>query len=134
MLTPRGLNRTTGESAARKFVDSQGGVSALIASMDAFHEAVVHMRSERSKLMAEHPNRSVAMGRDGVVAVGNSIDDVLAKAEAHGLKGGRSVVTEFLDTDPPGLILLSTVSSNCETVTKRLGHCRLATNSTYYAA
>ena len=43
-------------------------------------------------------------GKDGVVVVGDSIDGVLKKADARGMKRGE-VVIEFLDTDPPLLIL-----------------------------
>ena len=76
-----------------------------MSRMDEYHDIVVRMRNERCVLMKEYPNQWVAMGKDGVVAVGNSIDYVLSKAEALGLKGGQTVVTEYLDTDPPGLIL-----------------------------
>ena len=71
-VTPRGHNRTIGEASAAEFIDSQGGVGALMSRMDEYHDIVVRMRNERCVLMKEYPNQWVAMGKDGVVAVGNS--------------------------------------------------------------
>ena len=48
----------------------------------------------------------VAMGKDGVVVSGNSIDGVLEKVDAQGVKRGE-VMIEFLETDHPSLILWS---------------------------
>ena len=92
------------ESIVREIVNSQGGVDALVAKMNEFHEVVDLMRKERARLMDEYPDQWVAMGKGGVVVVGNSIDGVLKKADAQGMKRGE-VVIEFLETDPPLLIL-----------------------------
>ena len=46
----------------------------------------------------------MAMGREGVLAIGDSMDEVLREVEGRGLHGA-DIVIEFLDPDPPLLIL-----------------------------
>ena len=98
------LEKLKDEKYLREIVEGMGGAGAIIASIREYHEIVVRMRNERAALMEAHPNRWVAMGKDGVVAIGDSIDAVIEDAEAQGLRGSDLVI-EFLDTDPPILIL-----------------------------
>ncbi len=92
------------EKYVTEIVEGLGGAKAIVAGMQEYHEIVVRMRNERASLMEEHPNRWVAMGKDGVVAIGDSIDSVIEDANAQGLRGSDRVI-ELLDTDPPILIL-----------------------------
>ena len=98
------MEKLRDEKYVREIVEGLGGPGALIASMQEYHEIVVRMRNERATLMEAHPNQWVAMGKDGVVAIGDSIDAVIEDAESQGLRGSDRVI-EFLDTDPPILIL-----------------------------
>lgn len=102
--TLRGHDKAIDELTVRGIVDSQGGVEGLVEKMNGFHEVVDLMRRERARLMDEYPDQWVAMSKDGVVVAGDSIDCVLKKADARGMKRGELVI-EFLDTDPPLLIL-----------------------------
>lgn len=71
-----------------------------------FREAVDRLWSEYDALVERHPHKWVAMSRDGLVAVGDSIEEVLSVVDSKGL--GRSEITlEYLDPDPDHLILLS---------------------------
>ena len=85
-------------------IDGLGGTKALMDEMDQYHGIVVRMRKERPSLVESHPNKWVAMGREGVLAIGDSMDEVLREIEVRGLHGADGVI-EFLDTDPPLLIL-----------------------------
>ena len=85
-------------------IEEMGGARALVEGLREYHEIVVRMRRERVALMEEHPNRWVAMGKNGVLAVGDSMDAVLDEVEGRGIRSG-DIVIEFLDTDPPLLIL-----------------------------
>ena len=98
------LEKLRDEAYLKELVESMGGPEAIITSMQEYHEIVERMRNERAALMEAHPNQWVAMGKDGVVAIGDSIDAVIEDAEAQGLRGSDRVI-EFLDTDPPILIL-----------------------------
>ncbi len=88
----------------REVIDGLGGVNELAAGMREYHEIVERMRAERAVLTRKHPGRWAAMGKDGVLAIGNSMDEVLDSIESRGMRGA-DVVIEFLDTDPPLLIL-----------------------------
>ena len=44
------------------------------------------------------------MGKEGVLAVGDSIDSVLEEVESQGYRCSE-IAVEFLDTSPPVLIL-----------------------------
>ena len=85
-------------------IEGLGGAKALMDEMDEYHEIVARMSKERPSLVKRHPDKWVAMGKEGVIAVGDSMDEVLREVEGRGLHGA-DVVIEFLDTDPPLLIL-----------------------------
>ena len=88
----------------KEVIEELGGARALMDEMDEYHEIVARMRKERSSLVERHPDKWVAMGQEGVLAVGDSMDGVLGKVESRGLCGA-DVVIEFLAADPPLLIL-----------------------------
>ena len=54
--------------------------------------------------MEKYPDKWVALAMDGVVAIGDSKNDVLDEVERLGVRR-RDVVVEYLETDPPVLIL-----------------------------
>ena len=88
----------------KEIIEGLGGVRALMDEMDEYHEIVARMRKERPSLVERHPDKWVAMGQQGVLAIGDSMDEVLREVESQGLHGS-DVVIDFLDTDPPLLIL-----------------------------
>ena len=92
------------EDYLKGVIEGLGGAKALMDEMDEYREIVARMRKERSDLLKRHPDKWVAMGQEGVLAVGESMDEVLSEVEGRGLHGA-DVVIEFMDTDPPLLIL-----------------------------
>ncbi len=92
------------EHDVKQMISELGGAKALMHEMDEYHGIVLRMRKERPRLASSYPDKWVAMGREGLLAVGDSMDQVLAQVEARGARGG-DVVIEFMDTDPPLLIL-----------------------------
>ena len=81
-----------------------GGVETLREGADDFNDAVTRLWSEREALTEKFPDMWVAMSKDGVVSVGNSIEEVVSAAEAAGV-GSSDMVVEFLDANPKALIL-----------------------------
>ena len=69
-----------------------------------FRKAVKRLWSERDALIEKHPNRWVSMGKDGVVSIGDSIEEVVSATETKGIST-TDVVVEYLDPDPETLIL-----------------------------
>ena len=88
----------------KEVIEGLGGAKVLMDEMDEYHEIVARMRKERPSLVERYPDKWVAMGQKGVLAIGDSMDEVLREVEARGLNGA-DVVIDFLDTDPPLLIL-----------------------------
>ena len=85
-------------------IEAEGGFDTLRDRMDEFHSAASRMRRERPTLMNDHPNKWVAMGPDGVLAIGHSFDSVLVELDSR-RETGTEFVIDFLNTDPPTLIL-----------------------------
>ena len=81
-----------------------GGAEALRDDPNDFRKAVHRLWTERDLLIEKHPDRWVSMGKDGVVSIGNSIEEVVAATEAEGVSTA-DVVVEFLNPDPDRLIL-----------------------------
>lgn len=88
----------------KEVIEGLGGAKVLMDEMDEYHDIVARMRKERPGLVERHPDKWVAMGQKGVLAIGDSMDEVLREVESRGLHG-VDVVIDFLDTDPPLLIL-----------------------------
>ena len=85
-------------------IEDMGGVDRLIDDLEEFHELRVRMVKEHSCLIEEHPSKWVAMGKDGVLAVGKSKREVFDEIKSRGIRRSAAVV-EFMDTDPADLIL-----------------------------
>jgi hypothetical protein len=98
------LEKLKDEKYVREIVEGLGGPEAIVAGLREYRLIVKRMWAEKAALTEAHPNRWVAMGKDGVLAVGDSMDEVLEEVESRGIRGG-DIVIEFLDTDPPLLIL-----------------------------
>ena len=92
------------EHTMKGIIDELGGAKALMKKMDEYQETVRRMGKERAHLATEYPDKWVAMGREGLLAAGDSMDQVLEQLEAQGVDG-VDVVIEFMNTDPPLLIL-----------------------------
>ena len=69
-----------------------------------FRKAVERLWDERDSLIERHPNRWVSMGKDGIVSIGDSIEEVVSDTEAKGVSTA-DVVIELLDPEPEALIL-----------------------------
>ena len=82
-----------------------GGMGNPMDEEGADYEAAwLRIDQERETLTQQYPDKWVAMGKDGVVAVGVTLDDVVAKVDAQGVRRG-SVDIKFMDTDPSPMLL-----------------------------
>ena len=92
------------EAYVRKVIDGLGGAKALATKTVAFHKVASRMRRQRANLTDQYPDMWVAMGTDGVVAIGDSVDEVLLELKSQCLRRA-DVVIEFMDSSPPLFIL-----------------------------
>ena len=91
-------------ASVAQVVEEFGGVEALTARLDEHERLTAKLQSEIASLSEFTGDQWVAMGRDGVLEVGGSLDEVLARIEAKGLADG-AVVVEFVSPDQSVLIL-----------------------------
>ena len=89
---------------ALEMIEEMGGARALIDDLAEFERLQIRMSNEYETLLTDHPDKWVAMGKAGPLAVGDSEEDVYRAVADLGLRWS-DVVVEFLDTDPPALIL-----------------------------
>ena len=92
------------EASVRKIIKESIGETTLKKDKDEFHQAILRLEKERTGLMEKFPDKWVAVGKAGVLAVADSMEDVFAEVESKGLSGSEFEV-EFLDSNPPDLIL-----------------------------
>ena len=97
-------SKTSTLDEALAMIDEMGGARVLIDDLEEFERLQARMTEEYDLLLEKHPDRWVAMGMDGPLAVGDSEEDVYQAVVNQGMRRS-DVVVEFLDTDPPVLIL-----------------------------
>ena len=85
-------------------IEEMGGAHSLIDDLAEFRQLRIRMSAEHAALIEQYPNRWVAVGLDGLIAAGDSEDEVLEAIDEKGIPRS-DVVLEYLDTDPPVLIL-----------------------------
>lgn len=93
------------EARVKAIIAQSGGGPALMRSMAAYRAAANRMWREAPALVESHPNRWAALAPGTELVIGDSLDEVLSKIAT--LTGGNltSVVTEYLDPDPPVMIV-----------------------------
>lgn len=85
-------------------IEDMGGARAILDDLGDFRQLVDRLWEERPGMMESYPDKWVAVGKHGVVAVGDSMRDVLDEVESLGIRR-RDVVVEHLQSNPPVLIL-----------------------------
>ena len=65
------------KDCVKEVIEGLGGAKALMDEMGEYHQIVARMKKERLRLVERHPDKWVAMGKEGVIAVGDSMDEVL---------------------------------------------------------
>ena len=96
--------KRAGEAYIRQIIEEAGGFQAFSRQMDDFRDCQIRLDKERAALTEKYPDKWVAVGKDGVVAVNDSQLGLLAEIDEQGLRRD-AVAIDYLDTDPPLLIL-----------------------------
>ena len=89
---------------AERLVADLGGVPAMIARAKEFEKVVYRMLNERPALLLRYPNRWVGMAPGNAFAVGDTLEEAIANLKLTGAPM-HSAVVEYMDPDPPVLIL-----------------------------
>ena len=101
-LTPNEKERLIDESL--EIIEELGGVKSIREGLAEMDTAWRRMDRESETLLKLYPDKWVAMSKDGVVAVGDSLEGVFSKVDALGLPRD-SINVKFIATHPRTLIL-----------------------------
>ena len=88
----------------QEMIEDLGGLEAIRQRCEEFRQAIDFFASQKDVLVAQHPYKWVAVTTDKAVVIGDSLEDVLAKAEREGVRNSDMVV-RHLDPNPPALFL-----------------------------
>ncbi len=98
------LKKPTAEEFLRTVVEELGGPNAWDDGMAEFYKASTRLQDEYDALMEKYPDKWVAVGKDGVLAVCDSLKEAHSAADLARSHGSQCVI-EFLNSDPEPLIL-----------------------------
>ncbi len=101
-LTPSEKERLIDESL--EIIEELGGVKSIREGLAEMDTAWRRMDRESETLLKLYPDKWVAMSKDGVVEVGDSLEGVFSKVDALGLPR-NSINVKFIATHPRTLIL-----------------------------
>ena len=87
-----------------ELIERLGGAEALKKSFADFREVTNRFDQDRKALIEQYPNKWAIVGKDGLIAAVDTLQEAGAFARANGLKNPHFVI-EYLDPDPPLLIL-----------------------------
>ena len=85
-------------------IESAGGVSALVAGMEAFRKNTCDLDDRMEELTARYPNHWVALLDGEVLTHPGSQIDLLKLVDRHGWNRDVTAI-EYLDPNPAKLIL-----------------------------
>ena len=91
-------------AAFEAMLNQMGGAAGLRARMDAFSKRVDRMRSEHPALRDKYPNKWVAMSKDGVAAVSDTLDELYTILDEKGISSD-DVYHSYINTNPITWIL-----------------------------
>lgn len=80
---------------------------AISQELEQYRQDALYVRDHRAELLAQHPDRWIAVYGGEVVATSRSLPQLLKRLDAKGLSRGQ-VVTEYLATREDVLILPGT--------------------------
>ncbi len=87
-----GLNRPTDEEFLRKAIEELGGPMAWDDGMAEFYKAASRLGGKYDALVEKYPDKWVDMGKDGVVAVCDSLKEAHSAAELTHSHGSQCVI------------------------------------------
>ena len=80
-------------------IEKNGGVARMRAELKEYWGVWEQMQKQIKSLTEKHPDKWIAMSKEGIIAIGDDIEEVLAVVDDRGISR-NVVVTEFMDTGP----------------------------------
>ena len=76
----------------------------LAEELDKFENLVLEMESRRSEIPLKHPDLWMAIGKDGVVANADTMNDLFSLLDEKGIRR-EDVLHDYMDTNLRTLLL-----------------------------
>ena len=92
------------QALINRILEENGGVAGFLDRMERFRKVVDRFHKEEEALTRKYPFKWVAVGKDGLLEVGDSLEEVCSACEARGLKN-PDYWARFLDPDPKVMVL-----------------------------
>ena len=92
------------EQEIKEMMEFFGGEEGIAKMDEAFHQVVLRWHSEEVALTKQYPYKWVAVGKDGLLEVGDSMEEVSEAVRARGIRNPHCVL-RYLNPNPPPLIL-----------------------------
>ena len=92
------------QALAAEVIAELGDLNAWAAKMREYQQLASRVRNEIGALREQYPDKWVAVGTGGVLVAGDTLAEVVSTLGAKGMRD-ENVIIEFLETDPPMLIL-----------------------------
>ena len=85
-------------------IEELGGIETVQQQNETFHQVAAYFYDNQASFVEEHPHKWIAVTKDRIVAIGDSLESVFCEAKRKGFSN-PNVLVRFLDPDPPALFL-----------------------------
>ena len=92
------------QGAAKAVIEKLGGEESMVRELEEFRSLAMLVEQEEGTLVEQYPHRWVAIGKDGLVAVADTLEEVCDAARGKGF-GNSEYLARYLDPHPPIYIL-----------------------------
>ena len=94
----------TDDLSKEEVIELIGGLDAVNKAFDDFREVTARLDKDRKALSRKYPHKWVVVGKDGLLSVEDSLEEVSKFTETNRVKHPHFAI-EYLDPDPPVMIL-----------------------------
>ena len=91
-------------NSADSMIEAMGGAKGILALLEDRRSMFVEFWAAYSSLLEQYPDKWVAWGKEGVVDIADSRDELLRGMRSRNLTAS-DVMLEYLDTDQKDYIL-----------------------------
>ncbi len=85
-------------------IKEMGGPKVISRELREFSNRVQVFECKRAELTAQYPNKWIAMYNEDIVAVADSLQDLLSRMDDRGVPRKEAIV-EYMDTEQRSMVL-----------------------------
>lgn len=85
-------------------IEKLGGEETMLRELEEFRSLAIQVEQEQEALIDQHPHKWVAVAKEGLIAVGDTLEEVCEAAREKGF-GNSQYLARYLNPNPPIYIL-----------------------------